>query len=121
MKIEVEVKAPELVKAIRDLAVALTVSSVSVKNYLEEANAEKEDVEAGADVETIAEAEAVVEPEKEDVVEITLEDIRAAFMGKNSKINTPKLKKILSDHKVKKVTDLEEKDFESVLKALEAI
>lgn len=51
----------------------------------------------------------------------TIEDVRAAFMAKNSKTNTPKLKAILNKFNVKKVTDLDEKDFPEVLKELEAI
>lgn len=49
---------------------------------------------------------------------VSIEKVREIFMAKNSKQNTPKLKQILKDHGVKKVTDLEEKDFPSVLKAL---
>ena len=68
---------------------------------------------------------AEVEVEKAPVADgppiPTLEEVRAAFMNKNSKPNAPKLKKILADHGVKKVTDLEEKDFLSVLNALGAI
>ncbi|WP_313758521.1 hypothetical protein [Tissierella sp.] len=67
----------------------------------------------------------VKEEPKEVVAEeppsITIEQVRAAFMAKNSKGNTEKLKSILKDFGVKKVTDLEEKDFPAVLKALEEI
>ncbi len=52
---------------------------------------------------------------------ISIEDVRAKFISKNTKGNTPKLKKILQDHGVKKVTDLKEEDFPSVLESLEAI
>lgn len=65
--------------------------------------------------------ENVTENEVPQETDITIEDVRAAFMAKNTKANTPKLKKILTDFGVKKVTDLEEKDFEAVLKALEEI
>lgn len=63
------------------------------------------------------------ETEKEKISDsdLTIEDVRAAFMAKNSKTNTPKLKALLKEFKVAKVTDLEEKDFEAVLKALEEI
>ncbi len=64
----------------------------------------------------------VVKEKKTEVEEkapvVTIEKVREIFMDKNSKQNTPKLKQILKDHGVSKVTDLEEKDFPSVLKAL---
>lgn len=53
--------------------------------------------------------------------QITIEQVRAAFTAKNSKGNTPKLKAILNQFGVRKVTDLQEKDFPAVLKALEEI
>lgn len=53
---------------------------------------------------------------------ITIEQIREVFVAKNSiKGNTPKLKAILNQFGVRKVTDLQEKDFPAVLKALEEI
>ena len=53
---------------------------------------------------------------------ITIEQIREAFVAKNSiKGNTPKLKAILAEFGAKKVTDLQEKDFPEVLKRLEEI
>lgn len=64
------------------------------------------------------------EEEKEQVEEsseITMEEIREAFLAKNTKANTAKLKAILKEFGVAKVTDLEEKDFPQVLKALEEI
>lgn len=54
--------------------------------------------------------------------DITIEDIRALFVEKNSdRNNTPKLKEILTKFNVKKVTDLEEKDFETVVEELRAL
>lgn len=58
---------------------------------------------------------------EEDTSTITMEEIREAFLAKNSKANTAKLKAILKKFGVAKVTDLEEKDFSQVLKALEEI
>lgn len=83
-------------------------------------------VEKSAKVEApIAEVEVEKPKDKAPVADgppiPTLEEVRAAFMDKNSKPNAPKLKKILADHGVKKVTDLEEKDFLSVLNALGTI
>ena len=67
-------------------------------------------------------AEEIVPEEKKEITEeataVTIEEVRAAFMAKNSKSNAPKLKKILADHGVEKVTALEEKDFLSVINAL---
>lgn len=64
---------------------------------------------------------------KEEVVSegspaISIEQVRALFVEKNSdKSNTPKLKEILNQFNVKKVTDLEEKDFGEVIELLRAI
>lgn len=63
-----------------------------------------------------------VTPEAPEVPEITIEQIREVFVAKNNiKGNTPKLKAILAEFGAGKVTDLQEKDFPAVLKALEEI
>lgn len=69
----------------------------------------------------VAETEKEEFPVVEDPPQITIEQVRAAFIAKNSKDNTPKLKAILNQFGVRKVTDLQEKDFPAVLKALEEI
>lgn len=69
----------------------------------------------------VAETEKEESPVVEDPPQITIEQVRAAFIAKNSKDNTPKLKDILNQFGVKKVTDLQEKDFPAILKALEEI
>lgn len=76
---------------------------------------------------TAPEVEKVEEPveEKKVVAEgppITIEQIREVFVAKNNiKGNTPKLKAILTEFGVKKVTDLQEKDFPEVLKRLQEL
>jgi hypothetical protein len=60
------------------------------------------------------------EPEAESK-EISLEEVRAAFIAKNSKANTAKLKAVLNKFNVKKVTDLDPADYSEVLNQLEAI
>lgn len=62
-----------------------------------------------------------VKEQVEEGPEITREQIREAFLAKNTKANTAKLKGILKEFGVAKVTDLKEKDFPQVLKALEEI
>lgn len=53
---------------------------------------------------------------------LTLEDVRKMFVEKNSiRGNTTKLKAILKEFKVAKVTDLEVKDFEAVMQKLEEV
>jgi hypothetical protein len=60
-----------------------------------------------------------VTPEAPEVPEITIEQIREVFVAKNTiKGNAPKLKAILTEFGARKVTDLQEKDFPAVLKAL---
>ncbi len=74
---------------------------------------------------TTKKAEQEEPKEKAPVAEgpspITIEQVREAFLAKNSSTNKPKLKAILEQFGVKKVTDLKEKDFPAVLKALEEI
>jgi len=60
-------------------------------------------------------------PVAEGPPQITIEQVREAFLAKNSSTNKPKLKAILDQFGVKKVTDLKEDDFPAVLKALEEI
>ena len=76
------------------------------------------------------EPEVITEPEaKEEVAEeepvvtsLTIEDIREVFVEKNNiRGNTAKLKAILTEFKAKKVTDLEEKDFEVVMAKLKEL
>jgi len=81
--------------------------------------------ETPLDVPTIEEQKKVV-AEKEAIAEgaITIEQLREVFMAKNNaKGNTAKLKAILTEFGVKKVTDLKgrEDEFTAVLKALEEI
>ena len=67
--------------------------------------------------------EVVKEQEKKgEESAITIEDVREVFVAKNNiKGNTPKLKKILNKFGVKKVTDLEEKNFAEVLSRLKEL
>lgn len=62
------------------------------------------------------------EGENPNEISLTIEDIREVFVEKNStKGNTAKLKAILKEFKVSKVTDLEEKDFDAVMARLKEI
>jgi len=72
--------------------------------------------------------EKAIEEKKVDEIttntksKITIEQIREVFVNKNNiKGSAPKLKAILNKFGVKKVTDLEEKDFPAVLKELEEL
>ena len=94
-----------------------------------------EDVKSKVRTAEVAEETAIVEEVKETSTEevltpapapetpkITIEQIREVFVAKNNiKGNTPKLKAILAEFGAEKVTDLQEKDFPAVLKALEEI
>lgn len=84
-----------------------------------------EDVKSKVRTAEVAEETATkidVTPEAPEVPEITIEQIREVFVAKNNiKGNAPKLKAILNQFGVRKVTDLQEKDFPAVLKALEEI
>ncbi len=108
-------------------AVALLASAIAydkgIKNTGQAAKAllPEEKVTKTAPEEAEKASKVTQTEEKATETDITIEDVRAAFMAKNTKANTPKLKKILNDFGVRKVTDLEEKDFEAVLKALEEV
>ena len=133
MEITIKIQAPELAHAIETLAIAIgcTVDKIGVGEPIKEA------VDQGPDLgpKEVTETEKVTkEPEKitkeaenaPDMAEnddppITIEQVREAFVSKNSKANAPKLKAILKKYKVAKVTDLPEEHFENVLKELEEI
>jgi hypothetical protein len=119
MEIKINIQAPELAHAIETLAIAIgcTVDKIGVGNAIKEA------VKQGPEPEPEPLSGKVkTEP---DMIEngdpITIEQVREAFVSKNSKANAPKLKAILKKYKVSKVTDLPEEHFEEVLKALEEI
>ena len=121
MEITIKIQAPELAHAIETLAIAIgcTVDKIGIGEAIKEAVDQKP-------TEKTKETEKVTtEAENDDAIEdkelITLEHVRAAFVAKNSKENAPKLKAILKKYKVAKVTDLPEKHFEAVLKALEEV
>mgnify|MGYP000094017662 CR=1 FL=1 len=134
LNITIEIKAVELANAISQLAAAFTdrniistdkivIDMASKKKAAEQA----EDKEAeDKEVETKETAQQPMEPEPNEETEekeepITIEQVRAAFMSKNSKGNTAKLKAILKKYNVAKVTDLPKESFADVLKELEAI
>jgi len=139
LNITIEIKAVELANAISQLAAAFTdrniistdkivIDMASKKKAAEQAE-DKEAVDKEAvdkEVETKETAQQPMEPEPNEETEekeepITIEQVRAAFMSKNSKGNTAKLKAILKKYNVAKVTDLPKESFADVLKELEAI
>lgn len=85
----------------------------------------KEEPVVAKEPEVITEPEAKEEEVAEEepvVTSLTIEDIREVFVEKNNiRGNTAKLKAILTEFKVKKVTDLEEKDFEVVMAKLKEL
>ena len=126
MEITVTIKAPDLAAAIQSLADAIVAAGcipVDVQpvkdiqitkemiNSLEMDKAPVSDEEPSKDEKSAKEAAKVY----------TLEEIRALFVAKNSAANRDKLKKLLTEFKVKKVTDLQEEDFAAVVAKLEAM
>lgn len=96
-------------------AIALLGSSIAHHNGME--NTEKA-------LKKLATAtEEVKEEIKEEVKKsnITLEDVRALFVSKNSPGSREKLKGILDKYGADNVSSLEEKDFENVIKDLQEI
>lgn len=65
LKIQVDISAPELAKAINNLAVALTTGSVRVKNYIEDANTTPEEAAAkGIELEATFGSERAIAPQQ---------------------------------------------------------
>ena len=117
----------QMAQAFKDVKVILNKSKEPLKKAeavkeatdekaeaVKEATDEIEEVEEVEEVETLEDAEGAAK-------KITIEQIREAFVSKNTKGSTPKLKAILNKFGVKKVTDLKEKDFPAVLKELEEL
>lgn len=140
MEITIKIQAPELAHAIETLAIAIgcTVDKIGVGEAIKEAvdqgpakvadkpnkttkDTKKETKVAEKVTETSEEVTETNETVSDPEATYTIEQVREAFMAKNSKANTAKLKAILKKHNVAKVTDLPEEDFEEVLKELEAL
>lgn len=123
MKITVELKASEIAEAISNLAEAISGRTVvATEKIIFDMAAKKKD--AVEQVENKKEESDMVQPDQEPEENdepITIEQVREAFMNKNSKANTSKLKAILKKYNVAKVTDLPEESFADVLKELEEI
>lgn len=70
-------------------------------------------------------SEVVEKPKKKEEEEVkskfTREDVRSAFVEKNSPSTREKLKAILDKYETANISELEEKHFEDVMKDLEAI
>lgn len=126
MEITVTIKAPDLAAAIQSLADAIVaagcipvdlppVKDIQItKEMVESLQLDKAPV---SDEEPSKDEKSV----KEDAKVYTLEEIRALFVAKNSAANRDRLKKLLTEFKVKKVTDLQETDFAAVVAKLEAM
>ncbi|HZK58087.1 MAG TPA: hypothetical protein VFD17_07235 [Clostridia bacterium] len=141
IKITIE-NLDEILKSIDQLAeaTALVGTAIAYKNnmnktakaaaaIIDEINKEETEPEekvTESDEKATDPKEEPTEPEEKVVAEgppaVTIEDVRELFVTKNSiKGNTAKLKAILDEFGVKKVTDLEEKDFPEVLEKLGAL
>lgn len=124
MEITIKIQAPELAHAIETLAIAIgcTVDKIGVGEAIKEAvnQGPAPDPEPiSGKVENVPDMVENDDPPFDEPV--TLEQVREAFVAKNSKANVPKLKAILKKYKVAKVTDLPEESFEKVLKELEEL
>lgn len=104
-------------------AIALLGSSIAHHNGME--NTEKALKKLATATEEVKEEvkDEVKEEVKEEVKKsnITLEDVRALFVSKNSPGSREKLKGILDKYGADNVSSLEEKDFEHVIKDLQEI
>lgn len=99
----------------KNFAYTLLKGEVSEEKQKEKVNGKKVEKK-----EVIEEEPKVKEAVKQ--TPLTIEDVRALFVEKNNvKGNTAKLKAILTEFGVKKVTDLEEKDFNPVMAKLKEL
>lgn len=132
MNITINIQAPELAHALETLAIAIgcTVDKIGLGEAIKEAVAQGSskvtDKPIKKETKTTEKAtdneEALAEdPQSDSETTYTIEQVREAFMAKNSKTNTAKLKAILKKYNVAKVTDLTEESFADVIKELEAI
>ena len=122
MEITIKIQAPELAHAIETLAIAIgcTVDKIGVGEAIKEA-VDQGPKETKTTETVTEEVENVPDMVESDDPPVTIEQVREAFVAKNSKANAPKLKAILKKYKVAKVTDLPEESFEKVLKELEEV
>jgi hypothetical protein len=132
MNITINIQAPELAHALETLAIAIgcTVDKIGLGEAIKDAVAQgpsnvtdKPIKKEAKTTEKVTDNEEVLaeEPQSDPETTYTIELVREAFMAKNSKTNTAKLKAILKKYSVAKVTDLTEESFADVIKELEAI
>lgn len=113
----------QMAQAFKDVKIILNKSKEPLKKAEAVKEATDEKAEERAQIEEIEEVEEVetLEDAEGAAKKITIEQIREAFVSKNTKGNTQKLKALLNEFGVKKVTDLKEEDYPEVLKRLEEI
>ncbi len=131
MDITIKIEAPALVDAINALAAAL---AGNIELLLMGPGSRSGEVHPDIQEQRESKPQPKPEPESkqgdpspatqelepaESEKEYTLEEVRAKFVSKNSTTNRDKLKKLLSEFGVKKVTDMQEKDFAAVMARLE--
>jgi len=112
-----------MAQAFKDVKIILNKSKEPLKKAEAVKEATDEKAEERAQIDEIEEIEEVEEVETLEDAEgaakkITIEQIREAFVSKNTKGNTQKLKALLNEFGVKKVTDLKEEDYPEVLRRL---
>lgn len=133
MDINVRIHAPELVESINALAAAL---AGNIELLLMGPGSRSGEVHPDIQEQRESKPQPKPEPESkqgdpspatqelepaESEKEYTLEEVRAKFVSKNSAKNRDILKQLLADFGVKKVTELQEKDFAAVMARLEEI
>lgn len=135
VKIELGESAQKAFFALAKVFAENTVEAVTVKNpeiakmreAVEEGKKVTEKVKAGQkpqkeEPEDVPEETADPEPQEPQTASAyTLDQVRKAFVAKNNAETRPKLKKILDELGVEKITDLQPAQFESALSALEAV
>lgn len=131
IKIEVEIKGLDQLTE----SLALIGSAMAYKNDMVETSSEAVDLllDVTDKIEDLTEEdvkkdvikkvvkEVVKEDKKANGIKFTREDVRAAFVEKNSPSTRDKLKAILDKFGAPNISELKEEHFEDVMKELEAI
>lgn len=125
MNILIEIKAPELVEAINNLAAALSGSNIAPAAPKKEADKPKPKKEEPAKQEAPKEEEAPKEDklpeEMKDKPEVKLETVRAKLASLSQSGKQAQVKELITSFGAKKLTDVPADKYADLLEAAEEI
>lgn len=121
---EIIIKADEkLINAVHALAAAMENFVVATKPPIEVKRVTVDKEKAMEEIKEAVETpvENVKAPAEEKPSGFTLEEVRSAFVSKNTPDKRPLLKDILNKYGAKNISSIEEKDFASIMQDLKDI